>query len=92
MKKAIAQNPLTFASLGCLTAGWGLLWMFIGSEMNSHYGSWLANAVAILCISFAPLAMLLSIAGLIFDAGRKVTLLALSLGLISTLLVFSMGG
>jgi hypothetical protein len=59
--------------------------------MNSHHG-WLVNSGAISIICFAPVAVLLAIAGLIFDAGKKVALLALSLGLLTTLLIFSMGG
>jgi hypothetical protein len=92
MNKAIAQNLLTFASFACLLAGWTLLWMFVGSGMNSLHGSWLVNAGALSSICFAPFAVLLAIAGLLFDTRRKVALLALSLGLLSTLLVFSIGG
>jgi hypothetical protein len=92
MNKAIAQNPLTFASFACLIAGWMLLLMFIGSRMNSDHETWLVSTGAILSIWFAPLAVLLAIAGLIFDVGRKLTLVALSLSLLSALLVFSIGG
>jgi len=92
MNKTIAQNPLTFASFTCLIAGWILLMMFIGSGMNSHQKTWLVSAGAIFSICFAPLAALLAIAGLISDVGRKLALVALSLSLLSTLLVFSIGG
>lgn len=92
MNKAIAQHPLTSASFACLIAGWMLLLIFVRSGMNNHRETWLVSTGAIFSIWFAPLAMLLAIAGLVFDAGRKVALLALSLGLLSTLLVFSIGG
>jgi hypothetical protein len=92
MNKAITQNPRTFASFACLMAGWLLLLIFIRSGMNSHHETWLVSTGAIFSIWFAPLAMLLAVAGLIFDVGRKVALIALSLSLLSTLLVFSIGG
>jgi hypothetical protein len=92
MNKAIARNPLTFASFACLMGGWLLLLIFIRSGMNSGHETWLVSTGAIFSIWFAPLAVLLAIAGLIFDVGRKVALIALSLSLLSTLLVFSIGG
>jgi hypothetical protein len=88
MNRAIAQNPLTFASFTCLLAGWMMLWLTIGLGMNS-LSEWLVRAEAVSSISFAPLAALLAIAGIIFDRGRKVASVALLLSLLSTLLVFS---
>ena len=91
MNKAIVQNPLIFASFACLLAGWTLLWLFIGLGMNVSSDTWLVRALAISSITFGPLAALLAIAGIIFDRGRKVAVVALSLSLLSTLLVFSVG-
>jgi hypothetical protein len=92
MNKKIAQNPLTFSSFACLLAGWTLLWLFIGLGMKMSSDIWLVRALAISSITFGPVAALLAIAGIIFDRGRKVAVVALSLSLISTLLVFSVGG
>jgi hypothetical protein len=92
MNKTIARSPLTFASFTCLIAGWILLMIFIGSGVNSADETWLVSTGAIFSIYFAPLAVLLAIAGLIFDVERKLALVALSLSLLSTLLVFSIGG
>jgi hypothetical protein len=91
MNETIAQNPLTFASFACILAGWTLLWLFIGLGMNVPSDMWLVRALAISSITFGPLAALLAIAGIFFDRGRKVAVVALSLSLVSTLLVFSVG-
>jgi hypothetical protein len=92
MNKAIAQNPLTFASFACLMAGWLLLLTFVGSGINSHHETWLVSTGAVCSIWFAPLATFLAISRLIFDVGRIPALVALSVSLLSTLLVFSIGG
>jgi hypothetical protein len=91
MNKAIAQNPLTFASFATLIAGWLLLWVFVGSGANSHYETSLTSVGAVCSICFAPLALLLATAGLFFDRRKNVTTIALCLSLLSTLSIFSMG-
>jgi hypothetical protein len=91
MNRAIAQNPLTFASFVTLLAGWLLLWAFVGSGANAYHGTRLAGVGAICSVCFAPLAVLLATAGLFFDRRKNVTTIALCLSVLSTFFVFSIG-
>jgi len=92
MNSTIQQSRLACISLLCLIGAWLLLWVFIKSGANSHPGSWWVQAGSFASILSAPLAALLAIAGLIFDRSKKLALIALVLGALSTLVVLSIGG
>jgi hypothetical protein len=92
MNRNFQQDRLAYISFACLIVGWVLFWIFINSGMKYHSETWWIKAVAMLIVCFAPASALLAIAGLIFDTRKKVALVPLLLSLVSTLLIFSMGG
>jgi hypothetical protein len=92
MHEVLKQNRLALASLICLLVSWLLLWLLIGSGMNSHRNTWWLNIWSISSIFSAPLAVLIAIAGLVFDRSKKPASIALLVSVISTLVILSIGG
>jgi cytochrome bd-type quinol oxidase subunit 2 len=92
MSEAVRQNRLGCMSSIALIAGWVLFWAFISSGMKYHAeNSWI-RVVTMAILLFAPVAAVLAIAGLVFDAKKKVSLVSLLISLLSVLLIFSIGG
>ena len=76
--------------IACIAIDIVLLVFFVGSGMNAnlHY----LKLGAMLIFIPGPLAVLLGIAGLIWDAKKTPAVVALGLGFVGTLLIFSIGG
>jgi hypothetical protein len=92
MGKMIQQSRLACASFLCLILTWMLLWSLVSSGMNSHPNTWWIKAWVYSSLAAAPIAVLLAIAGLVFDRRKPAALVALLLGILSTLLIVSVGG
>lgn len=88
MNNAIQQSRIAFISLICVIAAWVLLWTLIGSGANSHLSSGWVQAWRLASLSLGPLAMLVAIAGLVFDRGKKGAQFALLLSGITTMSYF----
>jgi hypothetical protein len=92
MNRNFQQNRLACISLACLIADWLLFCIFINSGIKYHSETWWLKVVTMWIVFFAPASALLAIAGLIFDVRKKVAIVSLFLSLVSTLLIFSLGG
>lgn len=90
MSEAFRQSRLGCMSSVFLIVGWILFFAFISLGINSQARSVMIVAWAI--ILFAPAAVILSIAGLIFDREKRLSLALLLVSLLSSLLIFSVGG
>ena len=90
MNVVLRNNRLTYSSFGCLLCGWTLFLLFINSGVK--YSDTVAGKTTAFGILLSPpIALLLAIGAMIFDADRKVAVLSLVLSLVSALLLFSMG-
>lgn len=89
---AVRELRFTTASYALLATGWFWLALFVGFgfsrpvPVNSG-----GNAGSMVCLWFAPLALLASIAGLFFDRRKAPSLVAFVASLATSLLVLGMG-
>jgi hypothetical protein len=91
--EAVRASRFTAAGLAMLITGWLWLAGFVAFGFSRHApvdsG---ANFGSLICLWFAPLALIASLAGLFFDEDKPSSFLALSVSMISSLLVLGMGG
>lgn len=89
---AVREVRFTAASYALLALGWFWLALFVGfgfsrpAPVNSG-----ANAGSMICLWFAPLALLASIAGIFFDRQKPPSFVAFVASLATSLLVLGMG-
>jgi 4-amino-4-deoxy-L-arabinose transferase-like glycosyltransferase len=92
LRVAVRELRFTTASYALLALGWMWLALFVGfgfsrsTPVNSG-----ANAGSMICLWFAPLALLASIAGIFFERHRPPSIVAFVASLATSLLVLGMG-
>lgn len=92
MFDTLREIRLTAASLILLILGWIWVGMFVifGLSRHAPVDSG-ANAGSMMCLWFGPLALLGSVAGLFFDRHKPPSLLAISVSVITSLVMLGMG-
>jgi hypothetical protein len=89
----VQEIRFTAASFALLTVGWIWLGLFVAFGFSRHApvdsG---ANFGSLVCLWFAPLALLGALAGVFFDRRKRPSFIALCVSIASSLLVLSMGG
>jgi hypothetical protein len=92
LRFAVRELRFTTASYVLLALGWMWLGLFVGSGFNRpapvNSG---ASAGSMICLWFAPLALLASIAGIFFERHKPPSLVAFVASLATSLLVLGMG-
>lgn len=88
MKRAIHANPMATAALVILGVGWLWLGLLRAAHFNLRCASqwWVAGA-AYACYMFSPMALLLGIGGLIWEAGKRLSWWSIVLSVVSLALV-----
>jgi hypothetical protein len=92
LRFAVRELRFTTASYALLAMGWLWLALFVGLgfsrpvPVNSG-----ANAGSMICLWFAPLALLASIAGIFFERHKPPPLVAFVASLATSLLVLGLG-
>jgi len=90
LRFAVRELRFTTASYLLLAIGWCWLALFVGFGRPIPVNSG-ANAGSMVCLWFAPLALLAAIAGLFFDRRKPPSFVALVASLATSLLVLGMG-
>lgn len=90
LRFAVREQRFTAASYLLLAFGWLWLALFLALGRPTPVNSG-ANAGSMICLWFAPLALLASIAGLFFERRKPPSLVAFVASLATSLLVLGMG-
>lgn len=89
----VREIRFTSASFALLIAGWIWTGLFVAFGFSRHAPvNSGADTGSLVCLWFAPLAILGSVAGIFFDRRKRPSFLALCVSIASSLLVLAMGG
>lgn len=89
MRRAIHSNPMATAGLVVLAAGWIWTAAFFVSGMDLRYpAAWWVQGIVFCCWMFPPVALLLSVGGLVWEDEKQLSWLAIALSLLSAGLIY----
>lgn len=92
MRVAIRQNRMAAASFLLLAAGWAAVGLFVASGMHGLYpAAWWVRAAVFCSDLFGPVAGVLAVGGLLFDARKALAWIALLLSVLTTVAVMAIG-
>lgn len=92
MKTLFSNARLACLSFLCLFASFLLFWMLVHTGTNNRLGSTMGAVARFAALSPALIAIVLAIAGLLWDRRKTPGVIALIAALAGTWAIFSMGG
>ena len=92
MGTLLRRIGFTYLSTLCFSASWLVLWAVTNSGLNEQPDSLWVNLSLYLGLAGSPIALVLSILGIIYDDRKSMAVIVFILSLLSTLVVFLSGG